>query len=186
MKVSEKVAIKITEYIKNTLPDKSEDDLSIIKYGIELLFMSFNKMPIILCAGYLVGMFKETCFTMLVFGIIRSSASGIHAKTSFTCLISTLVVILGGIYISRVIDINILVKLFIFILSFIVYLRYSPADTEEKPYINSEIRKKLKVKSLITVTIYFIISIVTKNKFFSNIFINILWIQGILIIPITY
>ncbi|MCD3298261.1 accessory regulator AgrB, partial [Clostridium botulinum C/D] len=32
----------------------------------------------------------------------------------------------------------------------------------------------------------FIISIVTKNKFFSNIFINILWIQGILIIPITY
>ncbi|AEB76094.1 accessory gene regulator AgrB [Clostridium botulinum] len=186
MKLSEKFAIKVTKYIKNTLPDKSEDDLSIIKYGIELLFMSFNKMPIILCAGYLVGMFKETCFTMLVFGIIRSSASGIHARTSFTCLISTLVAILGGIYISRVMNISILVKLLIFIVSFIVYLRYSPADTEEKPYINSEIRKKLKVKSLITVTIYFVISIVIKNKFFSNIFINILWIQGILIIPITY
>ncbi|KGM97250.1 accessory gene regulator B family protein [Clostridium botulinum] len=186
MKLSERFAIKITKYIKNTLPDKNEDDLAIIKYGVELLFMSFNKIPIILCVSYLMGMFKETCFTMLVFGIIRSSASGIHAKTSSTCLISTLVAILGGIYISRVMKINILVKILIFIVSFIIYLKYSPADTEEKPYVNSQIRKKLKVRSLITITIYFIISIVIKNKFFSNMFINILWIQGILIVPITY
>ncbi|EES91624.1 accessory regulator AgrB [Clostridium botulinum] len=186
MKLSEKFAIRITEYVKKTLPDKNKDDLEIIKYGIELLFMSFTKIPIILCISCLLGILKETCFTMLIFGIIRSSASGIHAKTSFTCLISTLVAILGGIYLSLILKINLLVKIIIFIINFIIYIKYSPADTEEKPYINSEIRRKLKIRSLITITIYFIISIVVKNKFFSNIFINILWIQGILIIPITY
>jgi len=59
-------------------------------------------------------------------------------------------------------------------------------DTEEKPYLNPLIRKHLKIKSMVTAIIYFFVSISVKDMFFSNIFIHVLWIEGIVILPITY
>lgn len=185
---SEKFSMKISDYIKKTLPDKTEEELEIIRYGLEVVFMNFTKLPIILGLGYLFGIFKYTVWTVIIFGIIRKFGAGIHARKSYTCLMSTMVIIFGGIYISMNFTINILVKTLIFIVSIIVYFKYSPADTEEKPYLDPIVRKKLKIKSIITIIIYFFISINidAKNVFLSNILINILWIEGVLMLPITY
>ena len=59
MKLSEKFSEKVTAYVKNTLPNKTEDDLEIIKYGVEILFMNLTKIPIILLIAYYLGIFKE-------------------------------------------------------------------------------------------------------------------------------
>lgn len=186
MKLSEKIAIKITEYVKKTLPDKNKDDLEIIKYGIEIVFMNLTKIPIILIIGYLLSIFKETIWTIFLFSFIRRFAAGIHARKSYTCLMSMLVVIFGTIYISLNFIINVQVKIGIFLITSFLYLRYAPADTEEKPYLNYESRKKLKKRSLIVACMYLILSLTIKNIFLSNMIIHILWVEGMLILPITY
>lgn len=186
MKLSEKFSEKVTNYVKNTLPNKTEEDLEIIKYGVEILFMNLTKIPIILLIAYYLGIFKEVIFSILAFGIIRKFAAGIHATKSYVCLVCSCMIFLGTVYISINFKLPIIIKIVVFILSFIVYFKYAPADTEEKPYVNYVIRKNLKIKSLITLILYFILSLIIKDIFISNILIHILWIEGILISPITY
>lgn len=187
MKLSEKFSEKVTNYVKNTLPNKTEEDLEIIKYGIELLFMNFTKLPILLIVGYMLNIFKFTVCAMIVFALIRRFAAGIHARKSYTCLASTMLVIYGAVYLSLNFKLSIILKVVIFCISFIIYLKYSPADTEEKPYLNENSRKKLKIKSIVVITLYFLLSLVfNKNIFISNILIHYIWIEGILILPLTY
>ncbi|MCB2362288.1 accessory gene regulator B family protein [Clostridium estertheticum] len=186
MNVSESVSIKMSNHIKKVLPDKTEEDLEIIRYGIEIIFMNLSKFPIILGVGYLLGIFKYSVYSLIIFSFIRGFASGLHARHSYTCLISTMVTILGAVYLSLYLNINIIVKQLVFLLIIYMYFKYSPADTEEKPYLDPLIRKQLKFKSILTVLIYFVISINVNEIFFSNIFIYVLCIEGILISPLTY
>ncbi len=186
MKSSEKFSTTISNFISKTLPDKTEEELEIIEYGLEVLFMNFTKFPIILGLGYLLGVLRYSVYTLIIFGVIRSFASGIHARKSYTCLLSTLIIIFGAVYLSLNFQFSIITKLIIFILSLIIYFKYAPADTEEKPYLDPLIRDQLKIKSLFTVVIYFFISISVQNIFFSNIFIHVLWIEALLISPIIY
>ncbi|MFT5875641.1 MAG: accessory gene regulator B [Clostridium sp.] len=186
MKTSEKFSMKVTDYVNARLPDKTEEDLEIIRYGLEVLFMNFTKLPIILGIGYLLGVFSYTFYTLIMFGLIRMFAGGIHAKKSYNCLLSMLVMIFGSIYLSLNYRTSGLMKVIIFLVTICIYFRYAPADTEEKPYLDSLIRKQLKIKSMVTAIIYFFISITIKDMFFSNMFIHVLWIEGIVILPITY
>ncbi|MCY6355309.1 accessory gene regulator B family protein [Clostridium sp. ZS2-4] len=186
MKSSEKFSTIISNFISKTLPDKTEEELEIIGYGLEVLFMNFTKFPIILGLGYLLGVFSYSVYTLIIFGVIRSFASGIHARKSYTCLLSTLIIILGAVYLSLNFQFSIITKLIIFILSLIIYFKYAPADTEEKPYLDPLIRNQLKVESIFTAFVYFFISITVQDVFFSNIFIHVLWIEALLISPIIY
>ncbi|MCY6355327.1 accessory gene regulator B family protein [Clostridium sp. ZS2-4] len=186
MKSSEKFSTTISNFISKTLPDKTEEELEIIIYGIEVLFMNFTKFPIILGLGYLLGVFRYSVYTLIIFGVIRSFASGIHARKSYTCLLSTLIIIFGAVYLSLNFEFSIITKLIIFMLSLIIYFKYAPADTEERPYLDTLIRNQLKVKSIFTAVIYFFISIAVQDIFFSNIFIHVLWIEALLISPIIY
>lgn len=186
MKTSEKFSFKISNKIKKLLPHKTEEELEIIRYGLEVVFMNFTKFPIILAIGYILGVFRYSLYTLVIFGLIRSFAGGIHARMSYTCLLSTLVIIFGALYLSLNFNLNIITKSLIFFVSIFIYFKYAPADTEEKPYLDPLVRRQLKIKSMVTAAVYFIISISTDNIFFSNIFIHILWIEGILIYPAIY
>ncbi|WP_027624638.1 accessory gene regulator ArgB-like protein [Clostridium lundense] len=186
MSLSENFSMKVSNYVKSTLPDKTEDDLEIIRYGIEVLYANFAKFPIILMIAYFLGVARYAMYTIIIWGILRCFSGGIHATKSWTCLLSTLITIFTSVYLSLYTECNIVIKACIFLTSLYLYNKYSPADTEEKPYVDPCVRKRLRIKSLITVTIYFILSISLKNIFFSNIFIYILWVQGILICPVTY
>ncbi len=148
--------------------------------------MNITKLPIILAVGYILGLFWHTLYTLIIFGILRRFVGGIHARKSIPCLISTGFVILGAVHISLEYPLTIIAKLFIFIVVLYVFFKYAPADTEEKPYLNKAVRQNLKIKSIFTASVYFLLSISIKNPFFSDIFLHILWIEAILICPITY
>jgi accessory gene regulator B len=186
MRLSEKFSMKLSNYIKRTVPNKTEEDLEIIRYGIEVLFMNITKLPIILAVGYVLGLFWYTLYTLIIFGVLRRFVGGIHARKSITCLISTGFTILGSVYISLSYPLTIIAKGFIFLVVVYIFLKYAPADTEEKPYLDRIVRKNLKIKSILIASVYFLLSIYIKNSFFSNIFMHILWIEAILIYPITY
>ena len=93
MKTSEKFSMKVTDYVKARLSDKTEEELEVIRYGLEVMFMNFTKIPIILGVGYLLGVFSYTFYTLIMFGLIRRFAGGIHARKSYNCLLSMLIMV---------------------------------------------------------------------------------------------
>lgn len=186
MSLCEKFSLGLVDYVKTNLPEKSEDELEIIQYGIEVLYMNFFKIPIILGIGYFLGVFKFTLYAIFIFAIIRRYGSGIHARNWWTCLIATIVTIIGLVFVSLYLKISFLFKCTIFLGTFFIYAKYAPADTEEKPYLNEKVRNTLKIKALLTVTIYFILSVTIKNVSLANMFINVLWVEAVLINPATY
>mgnify|MGYP002416640045 FL=1 len=62
----------------------------------------------------------------------------------------------------------------------------APADTQKRPLINKKKRTIYKVLSIIISIIYMTLSIVIKNNTLSNCFIFALFIQIIIMLPITY
>ena len=60
----------------------SDDQIEIIIYGLEGLYLTFTKMIIICLVSVLLGVFKEVFILLITYNIIRSQAFGIHASKS--------------------------------------------------------------------------------------------------------
>jgi len=74
----------------------------------------------------------------------------------------------------------------IFILCGIAVLRYSPADTEERPIVSSKLRKKLKILSAITILVLYAIALYSIGTKASSIITFAVLVESILILPATY
>lgn len=62
--------------IKNSDKKYSQDDLEMIAYGLEGIYLTFSKLIVIFALAYLLGILKETLILLLMYNIIRSQAFG--------------------------------------------------------------------------------------------------------------
>ena len=124
-------------------------------------------------------------FTLLLNGL-RTFAYGVHAKKSWHCYISSLVVFILMPYIFINININLIQKIIISILSLISMYVYAPADTEKRPIVNMNQRKKLKLYSFLVCTIYIILSFIIKNEMIINLILLSMITESFIINPFIY
>ena len=184
--MKQKILNSIIKNIKNNNPHITEEKLEIISYGLESIYLTFTKIILIVVLSIILNIFKETMFLLLFYNIIRLFAFGLHAKNSFACLITSLTIFIGGVYLSLYLNIDIKIKIALAIISLILIAIYAPADTEKRPLINERKRKRFKILSIITSIImtYFIIT--TKNNIMSNLMLTGYIAATIMILPITY
>lgn len=172
--------------IRNSNKDIDEIKLEEIMYGLESIYLTLEKIVIIILISLLLGIFKEVIIFMIVYNIIRFTSFGAHAKNSIVCLIvSTITFIL-----LPIISINIMIpnyiKIILGIVCLIIFLIYAPADTEKRPIISKSLRLFYKVSTTFIGVLYIFLSIYIKNKFYDNVLIFSLILQSIMILPITY
>lgn len=172
----------ITEYNKNY----TEEDIEKIKYGLEGLYLTITKLIIIFIIAIILGFFKELLLVLLFFNIIRFPAFGIHADKSSTCLLCSIILILGLTYIMINININFYTKIIFSIICFINYILFAPADTPKRPLTNIRKRKYRKLCSCICALIYIIAINTIKDMTLSNIILTALIIEALLINPLIY
>lgn len=172
----------ITKYNKNY----SEDDLDKIKYGLEGLYLTFTKLVIIALISLILGIFKEVVLVLIFLNIIRYPAFGVHADKSITCLITSILTIVGMTFIIINTPINVLSKSIISFLCFIDYLLFAPADTVKRPLTNAKKRKYRKIASCIVSIIYIILIFIIKDELISNIILTALIIEAFMINPYIY
>ena len=85
-----------------------EDQLAIIKYGLEGIYLTITKLIIILLLAYLLNIIKEVIIFLIIYNIIRMPSFGLHATKSWICLLSSTIIFIGlpivckYIYISKV------------------------------------------------------------------------------------
>ena len=123
---------------------------------------------------------------IVTYYIYRTFAFGIHATKSIYCLITSLILFIGGVYVVKYMSLNIYVKAIISIILLICIYKYAPADTYKRPLINERKRKKYKVISTILGIAYVILIIIFNNYIISNYLLIGMLETVIMIHPIVY
>jgi accessory gene regulator B len=177
----------IVRYISAHCPDKSEQDLEIIGYGLEGIIITVPKIAFIIAVGYFLNILQPLFFAILSFGILRTFASGVHLKNGWICLIFSSVIFLFITYAGIYIPLSRLLKILMFMVSFILLILYAPADTEERPLVVSRIRQELKVSSLIFTGLMFIIMLLLPSgHVIGNIITWSVVVESVMTTPAIY
>lgn len=176
---------KIVNYIKK-YNNYSNDEIEIIKYGLEGIYLTITKVLIIIILSIILGIFKEVIIFLLLFNIIRSTAFGLHAIKSYICLISSTLIFILIPYLCLYININIYIKSLISILCILYIYKYAPSDTVKRPIVNRKRRLTYKTISTLICICYSFILLFIKNSFLSNALLFSMILECFMISPIIY
>lgn len=164
----------------------TQDEIDIMAYGLETIYLTVTKLVVIFLTAYVLGIFKEMILLLLTYNIIRSQAFGIHASKSIYCLISSLIMFIGGALICKYCVIPFEIILCASIICNICLLLYAPADTYKRPLVNSKKRKRFKYVSFALGIIYTILIVLFRDYSIVN-YLLFGMIEAILmILPVTY
>lgn len=164
----------------------TDEEKDIIVYGLESLYLTYTKMVIIFLLAYILGCFKDTIILLITYNIIRSKAFGLHATKSIYCLISSILIFIGGALVCKYITIPFSIMIILSVICNICLLLYAPADTHKHPLINAKKRKNFKFVSFSLGIIYTILIIIFRNYFIVNYLLFGLIFAVIMVLPITY
>lgn len=164
----------------------NNEELEMIKYGIEGTYLGITKIVIILLISLALNLFKETILFFMLFNIIRIPGFGLHAKKSIWCWITSTISFIGIPIICKSFTFNYLFYLIAPIICIFFFLLYAPADTKKRPLTNKKKRKIYKIITTLIGIIYFIIITIVSNNYYKNILTFAMILQSILILPITY
>ena len=94
----------IIEFIKTNNSNITEMQLEEVEYGLESIYLTITKMIIIFSLATILHILKEVIILTIFYNIIRSTAFGLHATKSIYCLITSLIMFIGGVYICNYIS----------------------------------------------------------------------------------
>ncbi|MDD6769634.1 accessory gene regulator B family protein [Inconstantimicrobium porci] len=185
MFITNKTASFIISFLRKN-SSLSETDLVKIDYGIKVIVSNFIKFVILITTAYFLNIIKYTLFSIFVFGFIRLFASGVHASSTLECIILNYTIFFGIVYLSLYTKLPIWLIIIIFIISVFLLILYSPADTKTRPLISKKLRKSLKIKSIITCLILFIVSLSIKSSVYKNLITYSVFMACFVITPLCY
>ena len=164
----------------------NEEKLSIIKYGLEGLYLTITKLIIIFLLAYLLNIFKEMIIFLLIYNIIRATSFGLHATKSWICLITSTLIFIGFPIICKYVYLTKYFRVALGLILILFIYKNSPADTHKRPIINKNRRLFFKYISTFIGIIFIYISILINDNFISNCLIFSLFVQSFMIAPSVY
>lgn len=181
--MKEKFLDSCISFVKNNNIEIQEEKL---RYGLEGIYLTFGKLLVIFPLAFLLGILKEFTLSLIFFNIIRYPAFGLHANKSSTCLISSIILLLGIPLLLTKITIALSIKFGICIFCLICFILYAPADTKKRPLTNKRKRLFRKIAACLLEVTYSILIIIFNSNEISTYLLSGLIMETILILPVTY
>lgn len=172
--------------VKQKYPIYDKVTLDKVKYGLESLYLLISKLLIIIPLALILDIFKEFLIFILLYNFIKMTSFGIHATKSIYCLISSIIIFIVIPIILMYLNLNVYVKFIISIYNVIMIYLFSPADTYKRPIINLKRRSFFKLTSTLTSVLFIFLSFIMRDNYISNALIFSIFVQTILISPLTY
>ena len=176
----------IIQFIKNNNSNITEMQLEEVEYGLESIYLTITKMIIIFSLATILHILKEVIILTIFYNIIRSTAFGLHATKSIYCLITSLIMFIGGVYICNYINFTFTTKAIVCLICLICIFKYAPADTHKRPIINAKKRKRYKIISFISGSIFTILILAYNTNILSNYLLVGMIYSVIMIHPLVY
>lgn len=180
-KFSETTAQHISKELKF-----DEEQRQIIAYSIENIMLTALGFILILLAGAIFGAALPSGIAAVFGGLLRRLSGGAHFDTPVKCLAFGTIVygFIGFLskYSSLFIKSNFTYILFLCI-SLLLVLCYSPVDSNAKPIKSPILRKKLKIFSIIFVSISIIITMFLNGSTIKTSIVFGLFYQALTLLP---
>lgn len=180
-----RVVTLILKKIGKECPEYTEDQMSVVKYGLESLYILITKMIVLTLIASVMGILKEFLIFLILFGVIRSTAFGLHANKSWECYISSFILLVLPAWICLQFEMNFWIQLILGTFAVGYIYKYAPSDTKNRPIVSKKRRRIYKIISTLTALIYVIASFYT-SEFYANSLIVVLLIECIMISPRIY
>jgi len=169
---------------KNKKLDSNQEE--IILYGLESIYLTLSKIIIVLLLAIILEILKEVLILLLCYNVFRLVGFGLHATKSSYCLISSIVMFIGGAFICKYLYIPNTIQIILAIFSMIIFYFYAPADTKKRPIINMKKRKIYKTLTVLF-SLLFTIAIITLKDNPITIYMMLgMILESIMIHPLTY
>lgn len=175
-----------TSLIKEKYPETDDIKLAEYRYSLEGFYLTISKMLFIIPMSIILNVFKEMIILLLFFNILREPGHGLHATKSWMCLVSSSIIFIGAPLVCKSITIPFIVKIILGIFGILLIYKYAPADTKKAPIIKESRRNKYKFLATISCILLTFLSIIISDGLISNIIIFAIWIEILLILPLTY
>lgn len=155
-----RLADNISSYLSREL-NYDEEKKGILSFGLQIFLGALIGTISILILAYFLNIFKSTVIVLISFVIFRRLIGGSHCNTYKKCYFTTIIfmIVLGKL--GEVID---LTSTYILILSILIYVLaaaatvlWVPAGTEKKMIKNIDTRRKIKVQTIMLLTIWILI-----------------------------
>ncbi len=166
--------------------DFDDEKLSIIKYGLESIYILITKTIIILLVSYLLGLLKQTVIFLVCYNFIRIPSFGLHATKSWICLVSSLLIFIILPFICTVITIPTYLKVIIGLIGLAFIIKNAPADTYKRPIISKKRRMFFKICSSIVTISMILFSLFIEDQFLANSLLFSIILQCFMISPTVY
>lgn len=163
-----------------------DDKLTVIKYGLESIYILITKTIIILLVSYLLGLLKQTVIFLVCYNFIRIPSFGLHATKSWICLVSSLLIFIILPFICTVITIPMYLKIIIGLIGLAFIIKNAPADTYKRPIISKKRRMFFKVCSSIVTIAMILFSLFIEDQFLANSLLFSIILQCFMISPTVY
>ena len=183
--MKKKIINSAMNLIKNN-GDYTDEQLEIIKYGLEGLYLTITKLIVIVILAYTLNIFLEVIIFLLIYNIIRMTSFGLHATKSWICLVSSSLIFIGFPIICKYIYLTNYFKVILGLVLILFIYKNAPADTHKRPIINPKRRLFFKYTSTFIAIIFVYCSILINNNFLSNCFMLSLFVQSFMIAPTIY
>lgn len=172
MKIIKKMSYSSAKYIQTGLLSMQSDDDKVVYdhvkrreyyYAFQAIYGETFKLLVILLSALLLGIGKETSILTFTFIVLRVNAGGFHMKTYNGCLIISLLLLLGGGALSKVLSLKVnmmyyyIFILFVFTFSIYNILKYAPVDNVNRPITDRDSRIEFRVRSIFVVIIWMVI-----------------------------
>jgi len=165
----------------------------VIAYGMFALLQMVLSIALVIIFGSVFNVLIETLIISFTTSILRKYSGGVHANSSGACIIIGTIICIGQAFIIKVLtgydinlNLNIIVGSLIFIWSYYTVYTLAPVDSPAKPIKKEAKRKRMRKGSIIILTAYLIIVIISlimysytgdRNfiKYYLCIYIGVLW-----------
>ncbi len=181
-----KVVMNYTMNLIKNNNNYDEEQLAIIRYGLEGLYLTITKLIIILSLAFILNILKEVIIFLIIYNIIRMPSFGLHATKSWICLLSSIIIFIGFPIICRYLYLTNYFKVILGLILVLFIYKNAPADTHKRPIVNQKRRIFYKYCSTFIAIIFIFCSILINDNFISNCFIFSLFVQSFMIAPSVY
>ena len=179
----------VMNYAMNLIKNNNnydEEQLAIIRYGLEGLYLTITKLIIILSLAFILNVLNKVIIFLIIYNIIRMPSFGLHATKSWICLLSSTIIFIGFPIICRYLYLTNYFKVILGLILVLFIYKNAPADTHKRPIINQKRRIFYKDCSTFIAIIFIFCSILINDNFISNCFIFSLFVQSFMIAPSVY
>ncbi len=186
----DKICTFLTNRIRKEMPEVDDEKAEVIFYGLQNIVGEIPKIFIMLAIAYILGIFKWALFTFLALFPYKGASGGVHLKTHIGCLTFTTmfycIIPFASQHFVMPVIIKYVVIFAVWIFGMIMIKLYAPADTENVPILNLQVRKKKQIVSYITFTIGLLVAAIINNSTITNILILANLFQTITITKFIY